>query len=167
MLDMLLEQFKDKPTFIALITVYARQIQDLENVFVDFAEKQNLAAATGAYLDVIGSVAGIVRGGRDDDAYRASIEIVIAQRADGATVNDIITLVGAHVKTYTKWVVATLPEFVDSDTAAQKLLLLNNLVAAGVGTTLLEPSSDLAHAWIVGGAGANSVGNGLIGHVIG
>lgn len=167
MLDMLLEQFKDKVNFQKTLKVYARQIQDLENFFMDFLDKQGLADASGPYLDVIGNTVGIPRAGRDDTTYRNAIQIRIAQRSNNATTNDIINNAPSiHVKRYTKTVVGYIDANIDDASFDQLLALLKALVDAGTKAQLIRPSTDLAHTFIVGKGGTNSVGNGLIAQVV-
>ena len=80
------QQFLGQPRIEALVSAFARQLQELERVFSDVNEKTDLETATGQNLDYVGTVipltrkeaailAGAVRQNpsavmRDDEAYR-------------------------------------------------------------------------------------------------
>lgn len=168
-LDALLEQFKNQPNIAGLLTSFITEVQSVEDALDDLGDKQNIDLADGAYLDVLGDLVGITRGGQTDAVYRASIKRLIAIRTDGGTVREIIQYVGVRIPVdYTKMVIAVLLTYQpDATAASNSLALLKTVVVAGTITVLENPpSSGLATAWIVGGSGVNSVGNGHIGSVI-
>jgi len=74
-LEYLLEQFKGKPKFEALITSYINQIQDLEDAYFQLlGDRLPADAAEGVQLDGLGGIVGEPRNGRSDTDYRVGIE---------------------------------------------------------------------------------------------
>lgn len=76
-LALLLEQLKNKPQLEALLSIYIAQVQDIENVLDDVLQLRWIDNATNDQLDVLGSLVGVAREGRVDDAYRVRIKAQI------------------------------------------------------------------------------------------
>lgn len=93
--DNLVQQFKGKPVFNALLNVYVVQIQELENVLYTMISCQCLDDAIGVQLDGLGSIVNEDRQGRDDDDYRIAIRARIQLNLSEGTPEDCIDLVKA------------------------------------------------------------------------
>jgi len=76
-LALLIEQFKRSDNLKALITVFATQVQDLENATNQLLIFRSLDRASGEQLDGLGDIVGIARGGRSDESYRDAINTKI------------------------------------------------------------------------------------------
>lgn len=89
-IDLLIDQYRDKPRIEALLTSYLTPCQKLENTFWDILEKRALDVATDAQLDTLGRLVGQPRIGATDDDYRAFIRTRIrANRSRGKSVDVI------------------------------------------------------------------------------
>lgn len=91
-LKRLLEQYKDKPNFIEMITIYTKQIQEIENMFFDLLEKRGIDEAEGAQLDGIGTILNQSRIGLSDDNYRGLLYSKIAEYNSEGTIEDILNI---------------------------------------------------------------------------
>lgn len=92
MLDRRLEQFRDKQRFSDLLSVFAAQIQGLENALFQILDETDIDSAVGAQLDGIGEIVGEERAGREDDAYRIAVRTRIALNTSQGTVEDLLAL---------------------------------------------------------------------------
>jgi len=85
----LIQQYRDKPRMEALIAIYSRQVQDLEDALWQLATERFADTAIGAQLDVLGIIVGQERQGLGDDDYRALIAARIAANNSEGTAPDI------------------------------------------------------------------------------
>lgn len=70
----LLQQYANSPNIQNLITALVNPIQDIESELTDMNNLRYLPEATGAQLDIIGSIVGIARiSGQSDASYLNSI----------------------------------------------------------------------------------------------
>jgi hypothetical protein len=72
--ELLIEQLKDKPNFLAMLRIFIDKIQEIENVLDDVQRMRWIDEATNIQLDVLGAIVGVERNGREDDAYRIVIK---------------------------------------------------------------------------------------------
>lgn len=72
------------------ISVFAKQISDLETAAFQVFTQMNVDDATGDNLDVFGQIVGVEREGRDDDRYRVLIKTQILQNKSGGTAEDLL-----------------------------------------------------------------------------
>jgi hypothetical protein len=72
--DLLMQQFKDKPKFLQVMSSLSKQSEDLEKAIFEVRDLFWLSTAEGVQLDVIGSIHGESRLGRSDTDYRTAIE---------------------------------------------------------------------------------------------
>ena len=91
----LLGQFSRSPNIKALLTVYLRQIQDIENVLFQFKTLLDLDTAVGDQQDLIGKIIGETRSGRSDFKYRIALKARVLLNKSSGTVEDIIALTQA------------------------------------------------------------------------
>jgi hypothetical protein len=89
----LISQYRDKPNFIAYLTAFVNQIQDLEYIFFELIEKRGLLTSVGVQLDGIGSILGVDRQGRDDVDYLAAIKAQILLNFGSGTPEEIIEMI--------------------------------------------------------------------------
>jgi hypothetical protein len=98
-LALLLGQYKGKPRIAALLTVYLRRVQELEDAIFDVLVKRLIDNATGAQLAAIGRIVGQVNEASwDDNTYRLFIKARIRankSNGHGDDVIDVINLVEA------------------------------------------------------------------------
>lgn len=76
-LDLLIQQFKDKPNFVAILTALSKQCEDVEDAIFEFFDQFNVDNAEGDQLDIIGNIVGIDRNGLSDTDYRSLIRTKI------------------------------------------------------------------------------------------
>jgi len=86
----LIEQFQNKPDLEALIRVYLRQLQDVEDALFEIILERDLDNAVGVQLNVIGNLVGQPRTTSDDNRYRTSIRARIAINLSDSTPEDVI-----------------------------------------------------------------------------
>jgi len=91
-LNRLLEQYKDKTRFEALISGLAARTQTLETVFNDLFTDRSLTGASGAQLDGLGEIVDQPRGGLTDEIYRIRLFAKIAQNVSKSTPEDLINI---------------------------------------------------------------------------
>lgn len=92
MLDLLIEQFKRKPNFEALLASFAASIQEIEDMFYDLLTKRGLDTAFGKQLDVIGAIVGEPRNAREDEKYRIWIKARIKLNVSSGTPDEILEI---------------------------------------------------------------------------
>lgn len=100
-LDLLLEQFKNKPKLAAVLTPWLRQFQEIEDALWDLRMLKTASALSGEPLNMLGRLVGQAREGRDDATYRLWIRArARVNRSFGRTIDVIEVaqiLVGADV----------------------------------------------------------------------
>lgn len=89
----LVPQYRNKARLEALLRVYARMIQGLEDAAWELLAAWDIDAQEGAQLDRIGAVVGQAREGRDDPTYRIWIRGRIALNRASGTVPELVDLV--------------------------------------------------------------------------
>lgn len=88
--DRLREQYKNSPNILALIEAWVGEIQELEQVLFDLAEKRTISQGEGIQLDKIGELLNKPRDGRSDADYRIVLLAKVAQNISRGTSEDII-----------------------------------------------------------------------------
>lgn len=86
-------QFQGKPRIAATLTVFARQIQELEQALYDLLIYRQLEFAEGAQVDGFGSIVGEAREGRTDLDYKAAIRARINLNLGHGTTEEIVALI--------------------------------------------------------------------------
>jgi hypothetical protein len=100
-----------KPNLEALLDVFSAQVQDLEDALWGVYADRALATATGAQLDVLGSILGQPRTSANDDEYRAVLLARIAALISDGAVEQLVRVVRLLAST------ATSIEFMDEPPA--------------------------------------------------
>lgn len=145
-----IEQFKNKPNFVAVTTAIVNQIQDLEEAFFELLTDRYLDVAFGVQLDGLGLIVDEDREGRGDDEYRIAIRARILLNLGDGTPEDLIELLkavsdGGTVQ-LTEYYPAALTMFVllalDLTTALRLNRALQSGKSAGVDAHLIYGESD-------------------------
>lgn len=89
-LGRLLEQYKGKARFEAIVTQFGLRTQTLESVFAALFNERSLTASVGAQLDGLGQIVDQPRNGLTDEIYRIRLFAKIAQNVSKSTPEDLI-----------------------------------------------------------------------------
>lgn len=89
-LALLLQQWRTSAKVTGILATYLRQFQTLEDTVWDVINSRMIDTAVGAQLDMLGSLVGELRKGRNDLDYRAAVRLRIrVNRSQGRTVDVI------------------------------------------------------------------------------
>jgi len=88
----LVQQFKKKPVFEAILAAFGNQIQDLETAHFEMLRYRWIVSSVGVQLDGLGSIVGESREGRGDEEYRAAILVRVLINLCEGTPEEIITI---------------------------------------------------------------------------
>jgi len=88
----LISQFKDKAKIQKVLTVYLRQIQELENAYSGILTDTTIDSSEGLQLDNIGVLVGEPRSGRSDLQYRTAIRARIGLNTSEGTLEDVVAI---------------------------------------------------------------------------
>lgn len=94
-IDFLYSQFHGAPVIEAIVSAWAVQSQEIEDLFVDLIVLFALPNATGDQLDILGQTVGEERLGRSDDDYRVAIGARIKMNKSNGSVEDIYEVLKA------------------------------------------------------------------------
>jgi uncharacterized protein YmfQ (DUF2313 family) len=136
-----------KPKLLAVVGAHAAQLQAIEDAAWDLLG-QTLDGAVGAFLDKLGRILGLPRGGLADDAdYRACLRAIVAARRSSGTLPQLLrvaalALAGAEFHARAGWqsVLIAPAEPFGFDGAALAFVL-GVAAAAGYQVQALEPLS--------------------------
>lgn len=99
-LDRLLQQYRGKPRYTALLRSITQGLQNVENATFRIDADRRLSNATGVQLDALGEIIGLSRNGADDRTYFFRLLAQVAQNySDGtgpALINIVTTLFQAQ-----------------------------------------------------------------------
>lgn len=94
----MLKQFRGKRAFEAIVAAVVRPFNELESdAFALHLQRITIDDSEGAQLDGIGSIVGLVRGGRNDVSYRAALRAEIAAHASHGRTDDLISVCDGEV----------------------------------------------------------------------
>lgn len=91
-LDLLLDQYKEKPRIAALLGSETKQIQALEDAIWDTIIGRLIDNAVGVFLDYLGKIVGQERTTPDDELYRARIRTRIRANKSLGHPDDVIAV---------------------------------------------------------------------------
>jgi hypothetical protein len=99
-------QWRDSPRTNGLISAIQTECDRLEQAFIDIPSA--IRAPYGAWLDLVGRVVGVQRGGRTDAAYYAAIQVwtvVRRSRGDWGSIRSVLASMkaAAVVAAYSAW----------------------------------------------------------------
>lgn len=90
-----LQQYREKPSLMALIGEMAATVQEIETALFDVIEQTTIGTSTGAWLDRLGALVGEERGGVGDVLYRRYILSRVQANTSEGTLEDIISVITA------------------------------------------------------------------------
>ncbi len=145
-LDLLREQYRSDPIFTTQISIFIKQIQDLEDILDEAYSTINLEFATGKILNDIGENFGEYRQGVTDDEYRRNIYTRIAINNGGCDaefiINTVKKLTNAVSIQYTPLYPANYALNIKTDSFNSSIIpLIQSLSPAGVGEVVITVSS--------------------------
>lgn len=91
-LELLLEQFKDKPRLAGVLCAFLEQVQEVEDATWQLLTERDLDTAVGAQLDMLGRLVGEERRGRTDDQYRPFVRARILINRSNGLPEEILTI---------------------------------------------------------------------------
>jgi hypothetical protein len=91
-LDLLIEQYKDKPRLAGLLTSYLNRAQELEDATWEVLVDRPIDEAEGVQLDTLGKLVGQPRTTADDEVYRLRIRTRIRANRSLGNPEDIIAV---------------------------------------------------------------------------
>src|ERR1019366_6223670 len=97
MVAQLLQQFKGKPKFAALLQSYAAQIQAVENALIQVIGITDIETVVGVQLDTIGLLINQPRNGQSDDVYRLFLKAKIQVLTSQGTIDQLILIIQSLV----------------------------------------------------------------------
>lgn len=124
----LVEQFRNKVNLEALVGIFAKQAQDLENVNFELIDDRTLDASVGPQLEGIGSIVGENRDGRTDAIYREAIRVKIKINKSSGLAEEIIEIVALMADSGTS---IEIEELFPSDPAHFEITLTPDITADG------------------------------------
>lgn len=78
------QQHQNSVSHIGLVTAFASEVQELEDMYQGLLVNRYLESSQGAMVDVYGAIAGVDRNGRDDVPYIAAIQAeLLINRSSG------------------------------------------------------------------------------------
>jgi hypothetical protein len=84
-LDKLIQRYKGKPIFAAMLKSYLRQVQDLEDATVAVSASRDVDTADETRLEVIGRIVGQPPSGASLETYRLYVKVrILVNRSDGS-----------------------------------------------------------------------------------
>lgn len=152
--DLLLQEFRSRPNWEALLRAWAISVQAVEDMFYDLLTKRSVDTAFGKGLDILGAIVGEPRNARDDEPYRIAIKTRILRNVSSGNPDSILLafdlLTSANDQTFEYNDDAGIAEvdlYFDSptgfslETAAAYADVLHDLLPAGVGYNLVWPTT--------------------------
>lgn len=88
----LIDQFRNHTNIDALTKAVAQQVQDLETAAFDVITETLIATGIGQQLDNLGTVIGVERAGRTDDAYRVRLAAQILLNNSSGTIEELLEI---------------------------------------------------------------------------
>ena len=140
----LLQQFKNKTNWPKVLTAFIEQVQELEDMFGDLIAITDLDAAEGVQADVLGSIIGEAREGRNDEDYLIGIRgRILVNKSEGTPVDiiDLMTTITGTTVQLRELFPAAYEVFIDSpvaseDEAARFAVLMRAATGAGINAQL-------------------------------
>lgn len=90
-LNLLIQQYKDKPNCFALIQTLSKQTEDIENALFELRDEFWVSTAVGDQLDVLGAIQNETRYGKSDANYRTAIQVRILINSGSGEFETLIT----------------------------------------------------------------------------
>jgi hypothetical protein len=91
-LDRFPEQYREQPNLAALASIAGTRAQTIEDLLYEIQSTGSIADSYSAFLDQIGEIVGVARGGFDDVSYRLRIIAKIGQNVSEGTGENLIAI---------------------------------------------------------------------------
>ena len=145
---LLIEQFEKRPKINGFVAAFAQQWQVIEDVGVEIYTLRMIHTAGGYTLDMIGEIVGVVRGGLNDDDYRAQIIfgifLNISNGEPEVLISALLNVTGATTLHYTELYPATVYLSIHAATIpANTLEKIQKLAPAGVKVIVDYVNTDI------------------------
>jgi hypothetical protein len=145
-LEYLLQQYKDKPHFKAILQAFNTQGEDLETAIFEIRDNYWLNTANGDQLDVLGSIQNEPRLGKTDTNYRTSILARVGVNNGSGEFETIISMLtnffGATYVQLQNTGNANLFMWTDATLTTSDFDLIQNALAAGVQLYIIHGSTN-------------------------
>jgi hypothetical protein len=92
-LERVLEQYKDKPRIVFLLSQFVQQVQDLEDTLIDMLDKTWINTAEGAQLDELGILLNTTRGGFSDAVFRTRLNAAIVRYTSSGRPEQVLSAI--------------------------------------------------------------------------
>ena len=90
-LDLIIQQYKDKDNFYALVKSLSKQTEDIENALFELQDEFWVSTAVGDQLDILGALQNETRYGKSDANYRTAIQVRILINSGSGEFEILIT----------------------------------------------------------------------------
>jgi len=145
-LQLLLQQYKNKPRFKSILEASNNQADDLEDGLFEIRDDYWVTTATGVQLDTIGEIVGEERNGRNDTDYRQAILFRI-QTNYGSGEPETVIFVFTNIYGATNCQLlfvgnATLQVYTDVIIDSQQFNDLLDIIPSGVGLYVIFGSDN-------------------------
>jgi hypothetical protein len=147
--NLLLNQFKGKEDIEALVALFAKQYQYIEDAIWGLIDKIPYQNAEGVLLDTIGELFGEARNGSNDATYRARLPYRAQANCGSGTFSDmylLLQLIGGNhfsIKEY-DGCFAYVYIYVDFLPTADKIQMIKKMVGIGIAVELVYHSNEAA-----------------------
>ena len=94
--ERIIESLSGKENFTKLVSLFLKQVQEIEVQNHTIAGQKDIDVAEGVWLDYIGAIVGLERQGLSDEDYRLAIRTKIGINTADGTPNVIIDLIKQH-----------------------------------------------------------------------
>ncbi len=146
--DLLLEQYQNKPRIEGWLRSYIAEVQAIENAAWDVLLLRLIDNAENEQLDVIGRIVGELRGDHDDATYRIFIAVRIRVNRSKGHASDVLEVLAMldtterifqEIRPANFFFEFAVPMVLDPEDV---LLTLQDTKAGGVGLVMVVPTTD-------------------------
>jgi hypothetical protein len=86
-----IEQYKESPRLLSVLSTFVAQVQELENALIDLVDDTWINTAVGAQLDELGLLLNVTRGGFSDTVYRTRLNAAIVRHTSSGRAEQVIS----------------------------------------------------------------------------
>jgi len=92
-LNRVIEQYKESPRLIFMLTTIVEQIQEIEDALIDLMDKTWIDTAEGEQLDQLGLLLNVTRGGFSDDVFKTRLKAAIVRYTSSGRAEQVISAI--------------------------------------------------------------------------
>lgn len=107
--DLVIFQFADKENYNNLLKIFTDQCDEIETMLFQLLNERWLDLAIGAQLDLLGRILDVERGGREDDSYRALLNLKVSINIASGEPESVISAIRGVFDTVTE--IQYIPEY--------------------------------------------------------